>query len=71
MSVITGIFMFVLSFNLDLLLGEDGAGTSHTPNVVLLTGIFFLLNFLAATQDIAVDGWALTILSRCGSMLCN
>lgn len=26
--------------------------------------IFFCLNFLAATQDIAVDGWSLTLLSR-------
>ena len=28
-----------------------------------LTGIFFSLCFLAATQDIATDGWALTMLS--------
>jgi len=26
--------------------------------------VFLPLNFLAATQDIAVDGWALTMLSR-------
>jgi len=26
--------------------------------------VFFSLNFLAATQDIAVDGWALTMLKR-------
>ena len=26
--------------------------------------MFFFLNFLAATQDIAVDGWALTMLKR-------
>ena len=26
--------------------------------------MFFFLNFLAATQDIAVDGWALTMLQR-------
>lgn len=26
--------------------------------------IFFFLNFLAATQDIAVDGWSLTLLSK-------
>ena len=43
------------------LVGEDG---KTTPNIFLLTVIFFLLNFLAATQDIAVDGWALTMLSR-------
>ena len=30
----------------------------------MLTGLFFSLNFLAATQDIAVDGWALTMLSK-------
>ena len=30
----------------------------------MLTIIFFALNFLAATQDIAVDGWALTMLSK-------
>ena len=27
-----------------------------------LTVCFFILNFCAATQDIAVDGWALTML---------
>ncbi|GEM11029.1 MFS transporter, acetyl-CoA transporter [Rhodotorula toruloides] len=34
------------------------------PNVHLLTGLFFTLVFFAATQDIAVDGWALTLLSK-------
>ncbi|VDM50252.1 unnamed protein product [Toxocara canis] len=34
------------------------------PNVVFLMLVFLPLNFLAATQDIAVDGWALTMLSR-------
>ncbi|CCE65003.1 hypothetical protein TPHA_0J01820 [Tetrapisispora phaffii CBS 4417] len=33
-------------------------------NMVQLTCIFTLLIFLCATQDIAVDGWALTILSK-------
>ena len=37
---------------------------TEVPNVPLLTAIFFSLNFLAATQDIAVDGWALTMLQR-------
>ena len=32
------------------------------PDVTTLTAMFFFLNFLAATQDIAVDGWALTML---------
>ena len=37
---------------------------SSPPNVTLLTAVFFALNFLAATQDIAVDGWALTMLQK-------
>jgi PAT family acetyl-CoA transporter-like MFS transporter 1 len=49
-----GAFMFVLSLNIDSML----------DNLNLLTAAFFALNFLAATQDIAVDGWALTMLSR-------
>ncbi|KAK8751963.1 hypothetical protein OTU49_011363 [Cherax quadricarinatus] len=56
-----GFFMLLLSSVINDLLGED---SQHTPNVVFITCVFFALNFLAATQDIAVDGWALTILSR-------
>ena len=33
-------------------------------DVVSITVLFFALVMLAATQDIAVDGWALTLLSR-------
>lgn len=42
-----------------------GDGGRNQPHVPILTAIFFALNFLAATQDIAVDGWALTMLKRC------
>ncbi|KAK0156298.1 Acetyl-coenzyme A transporter 1 [Merluccius polli] len=56
-----GLFMLYLSVTVDSLLQSDG---SHGPNVVTLTAVFFMLAFLAATQDIAVDGWALTMLSR-------
>lgn len=52
--------MILLSYSVGSLLGEDG----EVPNVVILTTLFFFLHFLAATQDIAVDGWALTMLSR-------
>ena len=58
-----GIFMFVLSGHVNELLG-DSESTEAGANVRLLTVVFFMLNFLAATQDIAVDGWALTMLSR-------
>merc|ERR1719433_2486099 len=54
--------MMVLSYNVDFYLG-DGSDTAE-PNVTILTAMFFFLNFLAATQDIAVDGWALTMLQR-------
>uniref|UniRef100_H3CCF2 Acetyl-coenzyme A transporter 1 n=1 Tax=Tetraodon nigroviridis TaxID=99883 RepID=H3CCF2_TETNG len=54
-----GLFMIFLSGTVDRLL-EGGDG----PQVVPLTAVFFMLAFLAATQDIAVDGWALTMLSR-------
>jgi hypothetical protein len=33
------------------------------PNLGIITMFFFTLVFLAATQDVAVDGWALTLLS--------
>ncbi|XP_015905190.1 acetyl-coenzyme A transporter 1 isoform X2 [Parasteatoda tepidariorum] len=55
-----GLFMIVLSTSVSSLLGDDNS----VPNVWLLTAVFFCMNFLAATQDIAVDGWALTMLSR-------
>eukprot|EP00934_Nitzschia_sp_Nitz4_P004734 Nitzschia sp. Nitz4//scaffold257_size48314//7844//9733//NITZ4_007085-RA/size48314-processed-gene-0.30-mRNA-1//1//CDS//3329544436//4724//frame0 len=43
-----------------------GASTTSTSamNVKGVTSYFFLLYFLMATQDIAVDGWALTMLSK-------
>lgn len=39
-------------------------GIWRGPDIYLLTLIFGAFNFLAATQDIAVDGWALTMLQR-------
>lgn len=56
-----GLFMLGLSFIVDSLLQTSGPGG---PDVIALTAVFFTLAFLAATQDIAVDGWALTMLSR-------
>jgi len=34
------------------------------PAILQLLLIFFSMNFLCATQDIAVDGWALTMLRK-------
>ncbi|KAM4627257.1 acetyl-coenzyme A transporter 1 isoform 1-T2 [Polymixia lowei] len=56
-----GLFMLYLSLTIDSILeSEEG----HGPDILTLTAVFFMLSFLAATQDIAVDGWALTMLSR-------
>lgn len=54
-----GGFMLLLSGHVDQWLGDHG-----DPNIGILTLLFFSLNFLAATQDIAVDGWALTMLKK-------
>uniref|UniRef100_A0A672UG72 Solute carrier family 33 member 1 n=1 Tax=Strigops habroptila TaxID=2489341 RepID=A0A672UG72_STRHB len=58
---VLGVFMIYMSTQVDMLLGD---GEGRAPDVVALTVTFFLFEFLAATQDIAVDGWALTMLSR-------
>lgn len=36
----------------------------QAADVVGITSLFFVAVLLAATQDIAVDGWALTLLSK-------
>lgn len=55
-----GFFMLILSLFVDQWLGDE----QTKPNIGILTVLFFCLNFLAATQDIAVDGWALTMLKK-------
>lgn len=57
---IMGIFMLYLSGHVEHWLDDNQEG----PSIGLLTVLFFALNVLAATQDIVVDGWALTMLKR-------
>ncbi|MFH4983468.1 hypothetical protein AB6A40_010177 [Gnathostoma spinigerum] len=57
-----GIFLVLLSYKVSNFMGENEPHSK--PNVLFLMLVFLPLNFLAATQDIAVDGWALTMLSR-------
>ena len=45
-------------------LGLSADATAASMNVRGVTSFFFVLYFLMATQDIAVDGWALTMLSK-------
>ena len=55
-----GTFMISLSYMVNDLLGDQ----QTPPSILVLTFMFFMLHFFTATQDIAVDGWALTMLSR-------
>lgn len=56
------ISVFMLSFASSAQSLVD-TGTTKA-DIIFLTSIFFSLNFLAATQDICVDGWAITMLSE-------
>lgn len=58
-----GLVMVMCAGKVDDWMG-DGDNHGRTPQMFPLTLFFLLLYFLMATQDIAVDGWALTMLSR-------
>lgn len=55
-----GIVMIIMSSSVTSWLGSN----DEAPSMSILIISFLFLNFLAATQDIAVDGWALTMLKR-------
>ncbi|KAF7437200.1 hypothetical protein PC9H_004036 [Pleurotus ostreatus] len=57
MQLIVGTLMMYISLNVQKLLDDPG------NYVTELTVVFTSLVFFSATQDIAVDGWALTLLS--------
>jgi len=53
-QIAIGVILVLLSSRLEMLFAAK--------DVTTLTAVFFLLYLLCATQDIAVDGWALTML---------
>ncbi|XP_060835227.1 acetyl-coenzyme A transporter 1-like [Rhopalosiphum padi] len=59
-QLLMGICFFYMALSIDDLFPE----TNKKPNILKLVLLMFLCNFLAATQDIAVDGWALTLLQK-------
>lgn len=59
-----GLMMILLSYFINDIINDPTPSNSHHPQIFFLTSIFFGLSFLAATQDICVDGWALSMLSR-------
>jgi PAT family acetyl-CoA transporter-like MFS transporter 1 len=56
MQLAVGCVLLALSGGLQLLLDAE------PPQILVLTAGFLLLYLMVATQDIAVDGWALTLL---------
>lgn len=59
-----GVLMTAGSYWVATFLGSTEGDTVTPPNIYALTAYFLTLYFLMATQDIAVDGWALTMLSK-------
>lgn len=57
-QILTGILFYFLGNNIDAMMSQD-----HVP-IYALTYSFLSTIFFCATQDIAVDGWALTLLSK-------
>ncbi|KAG0025805.1 hypothetical protein BGZ82_009824 [Podila clonocystis] len=57
-QLLTGFMFLWLGTNIDHWLAQEEIQIST------LTTVFFILIFFCATQDIAVDGWALTLLSK-------
>jgi len=60
-QAISGLSMIYLGGRIDVLM--KAAGADDGAGVWGFTGWWFLLVFLCATQDIAVDGWAISLLS--------
>lgn len=57
-QLLIGVGLVALSFTIDAIIEQSHSG------IYTITAVFFALIFFAATQDIAVDGWALTLLSE-------
>ncbi|RMZ81012.1 hypothetical protein DV738_g2424, partial [Chaetothyriales sp. CBS 135597] len=60
-QVLSGISMIYLGWQIDDMM--VAAGKDSGSGVWSFTGWWFLLVFLCATQDIAVDGWAISLIS--------
>ncbi|OLQ11708.1 Acetyl-coenzyme A transporter 1 [Symbiodinium microadriaticum] len=59
-QLLIGLLMLYTATQLESLIGTR----EDKPAINTLTGLFLAMNFLCATQDIAVDGWALTMLRK-------
>ncbi|CAM0140309.1 hypothetical protein VKS41_002355 [Umbelopsis sp. WA50703] len=57
-QILTGLLFLALGWHIDAIMAEDNI------NIYFITTLFLVTIFFCATQDIAVDGWALTLLSK-------
>lgn len=57
MQFLAGLMMMVLSYHIEFLMSE-------AKYLYFLTAIFTLYTLIIASQDIAVDSWAITLLSK-------
>lgn len=60
-EIFAGITLILSANHVNKWLGD---GQENVPDVTSLTIIFFLLRMFTATHDIAVDGWALSMLKK-------
>lgn len=63
-QLLAGMLMVGGSNFVETQLGISSITDHANTNVTAITAFFFALYFLMATQDIAVDGWALTMLTK-------
>lgn len=62
-TLLIGLSMLALSPFIDDLIGDE----EHVkePQIITITLVFFTICFLVTIQDVARDGWALTMLKKC------
>jgi len=62
-QIITGFMMIFVGGVVEQYLSKSGEG-GEGGNITYLFGVFFTLYLMVATQDIAVDGWAISLLRK-------
>ena len=62
MQYMIGAFLLMFADYVNDLL--EGRVVTEYNSIYVLTVIFFVITFFTATQDVAVDGWALEMLSK-------
>ena len=64
LQIIMGVLFYFTSLHIDTMIPTDALKDHESFDIYLFTSFWFFVIFLAATQDIAVDALALTILDE-------